>query len=53
MTLNARDRPVNPILVESQGKVLESHVTDLDAVNIARAVEMLNVQQSKPIENYK
>ena len=53
MTLNARDRPVNPILVESQGKVLESHVTDLDAVNIARAVEMLNVQQSKPIENHK
>ena len=53
MTLNAKDRPVNPILVESQGKVLESHVTDLDAANIARAVEMLNVQQSKPIENHK
>ncbi|WP_055076510.1 hypothetical protein [Pseudanabaena sp. 'Roaring Creek'] len=53
MTLKARDRPVNPILVESQGMVIESHVTDLDAANIARAVEMLNVQQSKPIENYK
>ena len=53
MTLNAKDRSINPILVESQGKVLESHVTDLDAANIARAVEMLNVQQSKPIENYK
>ena len=53
MTLNAKDRPVNAILVESQGKILESHVTDLDAANIARAVEMLNVQQSKPIENYK
>ncbi|MBD2316560.1 hypothetical protein [Phormidium tenue] len=53
MTLKAKDRPVNPILVESQGKVLESHVTDLDAANIARAVKMLNVQQSKPIENHK
>ncbi len=53
MTLNAKDRSINPILVESQGKVLESHVTDLDAANIARAVEMLNVQQSKPIENHK
>lgn len=53
MTLNAKDRPANAILVESHGKVLESHVTDLDAANIARAVEMLNVQQSKPIENYK
>jgi hypothetical protein len=53
MTLNAKDRSANAILVESQGKVLESHVTDLDAANIARAVEMLNVQQSKPIENYK
>ena len=53
MTLNAKDRPVNPILVESQGKILESHVTDLDAVNIARAVEMLNVQQSKTIDSYK
>jgi len=53
MTLKAKDRPVNPILVESQGKILESHVTDLDAVNIARAVEMLNVQQSKSIENYQ
>jgi hypothetical protein len=53
MTLNAKDRSINPILVESQGKVLESHVTDFDAANIARAVEMLNVQQSKPIENHK
>jgi hypothetical protein len=53
MTLKAKDRPANAILVESQGKILESHVTDLDAANIARAVEMLNVQQSKPIENHK
>ena len=40
MTLNAKDRPINPILVESQGIVLESHVTDLDAANIARDIEM-------------
>jgi len=53
MTLNAKDRPVNPILVESQGKVMESHVTDLDAANIARAVEMLNAQQTKLLENQK
>jgi hypothetical protein len=53
MTLNAKDRLVNPILVESQGKILESHVTDIDAANIARAVEMLNVQQSKTIDSYK
>jgi hypothetical protein len=53
MTLNAKDRSVNPILVESQGKILESHVTDLDAANIAKAVEMLNAQQSKPLENQK
>ncbi len=53
MTLNAKDRLVNPILVESQGTVIESHVTDLDAANIARAVEMLNAQQSKPLENQK
>ena len=53
MTLKAKDRPINPILVESQGKVIESHVTDLDAVNIAKAVEMLNAQQTKPLENQK
>ncbi|ELS34867.1 MULTISPECIES: hypothetical protein [Pseudanabaena] len=53
MTLNAKDRPVNPILVESQGTVVESHVTDLDAANIARAVELLNAQQTKPLENQK
>jgi hypothetical protein len=53
MTLNAKDRSVNPILVESQGKILESHVTDLDAANIAKAVEMLNAQKSKPLENHK
>jgi hypothetical protein len=53
MTLNAKDRPVNPILVESQGTVIESNVTDLDAANIARAVEMLNAQKSKPLENQK
>jgi hypothetical protein len=53
VTLNAKDRPVNPILIESQGTVIESHVTDLDAANIAKAVEMLKVQQSKPLENQK
>jgi hypothetical protein len=53
MTLNAKDRPVNPILVESQGMVIESHVTDLDAANIAKAVEMLNAQQTKLLENQK
>ena len=53
MTLNAKDRPVNPILVESQGKVVESHVADLDAANIAKAVEMLNAQQTKLLENQK
>ena len=53
MTLNAKDRPVNPILLESQGTVVESHVTDLDAANIAKAVEMLHAQQSKPLENQK
>lgn len=53
MTLNAKDRPIHPILVESQGTVIASHVTDLDAANIARAVEMLNAQQAKPLENHK
>lgn len=53
MTLNAKNRPVNPILVESQGRVVESHVTDLDAANIAKAVEMLNAQQTKLLENQK
>ncbi|NUN67216.1 hypothetical protein HCU40_21330 (plasmid) [Pseudanabaena biceps] len=53
MTLNAKDRPVNPILVESQGTVVESNVTDRDAANISKAVEMLNAQQSRPLENQK
>jgi len=53
MTLNAKDRPVNPILVESQGKIIESNVTDRDAANISRAVAMLNAQQTKPLENQK
>jgi|GEM_PF-756258 len=53
MTLNAKNRPANAILVESHGKILESHATDLDAANIARAVEMLHNQQSKPLENQK
>ncbi len=53
MTLQAKDRPVNPILVESKGKIIESHATDLDAINIAKAVEMLNAQQSQPSENQK
>jgi hypothetical protein len=53
MTLKAKDRPVNPILVESQGKIIESNVTDRDAVNISRAVAMLNAQQTKPLENQK
>jgi hypothetical protein len=53
MTLQAKDRPVNPILVESQGKIIESNVTDRDAANISRAVAMLNAQQTKPLENQK
>ncbi|NUN66741.1 hypothetical protein HCU40_18745 (plasmid) [Pseudanabaena biceps] len=53
MTLNAKDRPVNPILVESQGKIIESNVTDRDAANISKAVAMLNAQQTKSLENQK
>jgi hypothetical protein len=53
MTLNAKDRPVNPILIESQGTVIKSNVTDLDAANVAKAVEMLKAQQTKPLENQK
>ncbi|MCA2701345.1 MULTISPECIES: hypothetical protein [unclassified Microcystis] len=53
MTLKAKDRPVNPILVESQGKIIESNVTERDAANISRAVAMLNAQQTKPLENQK
>ena len=53
MTLKAKDRPVNPILVESQGKIIESNVTARDAANISRAVAMLNAQQTKPLENQK
>lgn len=53
MTLKAKDRPINSVLVESQGKIIESNVTDRDAVNISRAVAMLNAQQTKPIENQK
>jgi hypothetical protein len=53
MTLKAKDRPVNPILVESQGKIIESNVTDRDAANISKAVAMLNAQQTKPLENQK
>ncbi|PZU91971.1 MAG: hypothetical protein DCE90_18995 [Pseudanabaena sp.] len=53
MTLNAKDSPVNPILVESQGIVVESNVTDRDAANISKAVAMLNAQQTKPLENQK
>ncbi|MFN7296357.1 MAG: hypothetical protein ACK5VA_05330 [Pseudanabaena sp.] len=53
MTLKAKDRPINSVLVESQGKIIESNVTDRDAVNISRAVAMLNAQQTKPLENQK
>ena len=53
MTLKAKDRPVNPILVESQGKIIESNVTARDAANINKAVAMLNAQQTKPLENQK
>jgi hypothetical protein len=53
MTLNAKDSPVNPILVESQGIVVESNVTDRDAANISKAVAMLNAQQTQPLENQK
>lgn len=53
MTLKAKDRPVNPILVEAQGKIIESNVTERDAANISKAVTMLNAQQTKQSENQK
>lgn len=46
MTLEAKDRSVNPILVESQGKIINSQVTSKDAAQIGKAVSMLN-EQSK------
>jgi len=49
MTLVAKDRAVNPILVESQGKIINSQVTSHDAVQIGKAASMLN-EQSKSIE---
>jgi hypothetical protein len=49
MTLVAKDRAVNPILVESQGKIINSQVTSHDAAQIGKAASMLN-EQSKSIE---
>jgi hypothetical protein len=46
MTLVAKDRAVNPILVESQGKIINSQVTSHDAAQIGKAASMLN-EQSK------
>lgn len=44
MTLMAKDRAVNPILVESQGKIINSQVTSHDAAQIGKAASMLNEQ---------
>jgi hypothetical protein len=49
MTLVAKDRAVNPILVESQGKIINSQVTSHDAAQIGKAASMLN-EQSKSTE---
>ncbi|MCA6573380.1 MAG: hypothetical protein IM535_12070 [Pseudanabaena sp. M38BS1SP1A06MG] len=50
MTLVARDRAVNPILVESQGKIINSQVTSHDAAQIGKAASILNEQsKSNPI----
>jgi len=49
MTLVAKDRVVNPILVESQGKIINSQVTSHDAAQIGKAASMLN-EQSKSTE---
>jgi len=49
MTLMAKDRTMNPILVESQGKIINSQVTSHDAAQIGKAASMLN-EQSKSTE---
>lgn len=49
MTLGAKDRPEAPILIESQGKIIESQVTSRDAAQIGKAASML-IEQSKSAE---
>jgi|GEM_PF-1015023 hypothetical protein len=50
MTLVAKDRAMNPILVESQGKIINSQVTSHDAAQIGKAASILNEQsKSNPI----
>lgn len=49
MTLEAKDRPKAPILIESQGKIINSQVTSHDAAQIGKAASMLN-EQSKSTE---
>jgi hypothetical protein len=49
MTLEAKDRPKAPILIESQGKIINSQVTSHDATQIGKAASMLN-EQSKSTE---
>jgi hypothetical protein len=50
MTLEAKDRPAIPILIESQGKIIESQVTARDASQIGKAASMLNIERSKSPE---
>jgi len=50
MTLDAKDRPEAPILIESQGKIIESQVTSRDAFQIGKAAAMLTIEQSKSTE---
>jgi len=52
LTLSAKDRPLHPLLVESDGKILESHTTDVDALNISKALKSL-LNQSKQQQNTK
>jgi hypothetical protein len=50
MTLEAKDRPAIPILIEAQGKIIESQVTDRDASQIGKAASMLNIERAKSTE---
>jgi hypothetical protein len=52
LTLTAKDRPLNPLLVESDGKIIESHVSDQDTLNISKALKSL-LSQSKEQQNTK
>jgi len=52
LTLTAKDRPLNPLLIESAGKIIESHVSDQDTLNISKALKSL-LSQSKEQQNTK